>query len=385
MEEDAQELRVLVTGGAGFIGSHTVDLLLERGYQVRVLDALLPPVHRHGRLPEYVPRDVEFIRGDVRSGEDMDKALVDVDYVFHLAAYQDYLTDFSKFATTNDAGTALLYELIVNRRLPVQKVVVASSQAVYGEGKHSCPEHGVQYPELRATEELLRGQWEPLCRECGHTMTPLLTDEARVNPHNQYAVSKFAQELYALTLGKRYGIPTVAMRYSITQGPRQSFFNAYSGICRIFTMRLLHDQQPVAYEDGQQLRDYVYVRDVARANLLVLLREEADYQVFNVGGGKATTVLEYAHLVARTMGKDVEPKVPGEFRFGDTRHVFSDIAKLCNLGWEPLTPLPWIVEEYVDWAKSQPETKDYYAEAEQVMKQMGTVRRVGAHVAAGAL
>ena len=371
-------MRILITGGAGFIGSHTVDLLLERGYEIKILDALLPPVHIPGVKPDYVPPDVELIHGDVRDPAAVDRALEGVEAVFHLAAYQDYLPDFSTFAFTNDGGTAMLYERIVARRRSIQKVVVASSQAVYGEGKCECPQHGVQYPDLRSTEQLERGQWDVHCPHCGEPIVPLWTDEARVNPANQYAVSKYCQELYALTLGKRYGIPTVALRYSITQGPRQSFRNAYSGILRIFTVRLLADRPPTAYEDGQQLRDYVSVSDVARANLLVLEDPRADYQVFNVGGGRRVTVLQYAHLIAEQLGKSIEPLVPGKFRFGDTRHILSDVSRLQMLGWEATTTLHQIAASYVGWAQSQPDVKDYYAEAERAMEQRGIVRTVRA-------
>jgi dTDP-L-rhamnose 4-epimerase len=367
-------MKALVTGGAGFIGSHTVDLLLARGYEVRVLDALLPPVHIPGVKPDYVPAEVEFLQGDVRDKAAMARALDGVDVVFHLAAYQDYLPDFSNFAAINDAGTAMVYEVIVEGNLPVQKVVVVSSQATYGEGKYACPEHGVHYPDLRPEAQLLQQQWEPLCPECGEAMAPLWTDEARVNPANPYAVSKVAQEMYALVLGRRYCIPTVAMRYSITQGPRQSLRNAYSGILRIFTQRLLSGVPPLVYEDGGQLRDYVYVGDVARANLLVLEDERADYQVFNVGGDRKVTVLEYAQLLADQIGVALEPEVPGKFRFGDTRHIFSDIGRLRALGWEPATPLEQIAREYVAWASAQPDLQDHTAAALRVMEQVGTVR-----------
>lgn len=366
--------RALVTGGAGFIGSHTVDLLLSHGYSVRVLDALAPPVHEDGQLPAYVPAEVEFLRGDVRDRQAMRQALEGVDVVFHLAAYQDYLTDFSKFFDVNATGTALLYELIVDERLPVRKVVVASSQATYGEGKYECSQHGAQYPPLRPESQLRQRQWEARCPLCGGPLRLLLSDEAVVQPHNQYAMSKYTQEMIALNLGRRYGIPSVAMRYSITQGQRQSFRNAYSGICRIFVTRMLAGQQPVAYEDGQQLRDYVYVGDVARANLLVLEDARADYQAFNVGGGRAVSVLEYAALVADVLGVDIKATVPGEYRFGDTRHIVSDISKLRSLGWEPQTPLRQIIAEYVAWARQQPGLQDYYGQAEQVMKRLGAVR-----------
>jgi len=369
-------MKILVTGGAGFIGSHTVDLLLARGYAVKVLDALRPPVHLPGVVPDYVPPDVEFIHGDVRDPAAMDRALDGVEAVFHLAAYQDYLPDFSTFAFINDGGTAMLYERIVARRLPVRKVVIASSQAAYGEGKYECAVHGVQYPDLRPTAQLERGEWDVRCPCCGGPLTPLWTDEARVNPANQYAVSKVAQELYALTLGRRYGIPTVALRYSITQGPRQSFRNAYSGVLRIFTVRLLAGQPPVVYEDGQQLRDYVSVDDVARANLLVLEDPRADFQVFNVGGGRRVTVLEYARLIAATVGQPIDPLVPRKFRFGDTRHILSDISRLRALGWEPTVPLDRVVASYVDWARVQPDLPATTVEADRTMEQMGTVRSV---------
>lgn len=369
-------MRLLLTGGAGFIGSHTADLLLRKGHEVRVIDSLEPPVHRNRVKPEYVSGDVDFIVGDVRNKKDMEKALEGIEAVFHFAAYQGYLPDFSTFASVNEGGTALLYEIIVNGDLPIRKVILASSQAVYGEGKYNCRVHGVQYPPARQLQQLERGQWSVKCPVCRQDMEAIPADETRVNPHNQYAVSKYCQELYALALGKRYSIPTVALRYSITQGPRQSFFNAYSGILRIFVTRLLSGQAPVIYEDGKQLRDYVSVQDVAEANLLVLENDAADFEVFNVGGNTAITVLEYAKLLIKILGKDIEPKPSGEFRFGDTRHVISDISKLEKLGWQPKIPLERFVREYVEWCLEQREISDYYAEAERIMKQQHVIRQV---------
>ncbi|HEX7587051.1 MAG TPA: NAD-dependent epimerase/dehydratase family protein [Anaerolineae bacterium] len=367
-------MHILVTGGAGFIGSHTVDLLLQKGHRVRILDNLTPPVHREGKLPEYVPRDAEFMLGDVRDRAAWERALEGIDAVFHLAAYQDYLTDFSKFFHVNTVGTALLYEIIVEKKLPVQKIVVASSQSTYGEGKYECASDGIQFPPLRPLAQLEQRDWEPHCPICGKAMKPAVTDEAQIHPHNQYAMSKYTQEMIALNFGRRYGIPSVAQRFSITQGPRQSFRNAYSGVLRIFTTRLLSNQAPVCYEDGGQLRDYVSVEDVARANLLVMEDPRANYQVFNVGGGRAITVKEYAHVVARELGKTIEPQIPGEFRFGDTRHIISDIRKLSSLGWAPQVPLEKIVAGYLAWAQEQPDLRDYYADAEREMKAMGTIR-----------
>jgi dTDP-L-rhamnose 4-epimerase len=369
--------KVLVTGGAGFIGSHTVDLLLKKGYEVRVLDSLTPPVHPRKEKPSYLPEDVEFILGDVQNRDDMERALKGVRAVFHLAAYQDYLTDFSKFAWVNDGGTALLYEIIVNRHLPVEKLILGSSQAVYGEGKYQCLEHGVQYPPMRCLEQLERGVWEIKCPICSRQMDPLPTGESRVNPNNQYGVSKYAQELYALTLGRRHDIPTVALRYSITQGPRQSIHNAYSGVLRSSVIRLLNNLPPIIYEDGYQLRDYVYVGDVAKANLLALEREAANFEVFNVGGGKSLTVLEYVGMLLELYDKDIEPEISGEYRFGDTRHIFSDTSQIETcLGWRPVISLEEAARQYIDWAQSQPEIKDFYSEAAMTMKSMGVLRAV---------
>src|SRR5262245_34764343 len=272
--------RVLVTGGAGFIGSHTADLLLARGYDVRVLDALTPPVHPDGQAPAYLPPEVELIRGDVRDRTAWKRALAGVEAVFHFAAYQDYLPDFAKFFHVNAAGTALLYELAVEQRLPLRKIVVASSQAIYGEGRYACPRDGLQYPGPRSEAQLQARDWEPRCPRCGDTMTVEWTPEdAPANGHNSYAMSKHAEEVLALNLGRRYDLPTVAVRYSIVQGARQSFRNAYSGAMRIFAMQALAGQPLTVYEDGGQLRDFVYVGDVARANLLLFEDARAVGQV----------------------------------------------------------------------------------------------------------
>jgi dTDP-L-rhamnose 4-epimerase len=368
-------MKALVTGGAGFIGSHTVDLLLQHGYQVRILDSLTAPVHVNGRVPGYVPvDDVEFHQADVRDKASWERALKGVDVVFHLAAYQDYLPDFGKFFHVNTVGTALLYEVIVEKRLPMRKVVVASSQAAYGEAKYLRADGTVIYPDLRPEAQLQRGMWDPIDPDTGNPLAPTWTDEAVVNPHNQYAISKYTQEMIALCLGRRYGVPTVCMRYSIVQGPRQSFRNAYSGVLRIFAQRLLRGNAPVCYEDGHQLRDYVSVYDVARANVLVLEDPRADYGVFNVGGDRKVSVLEYAYLVARLTGVDIKPEVPGVYRFGDTRHVFSDVSRLKALGWQAAVSLEEIVAGYIAWAQGEPDFADYYTEAQAQMTALGTLR-----------
>lgn len=369
-------MRALVTGGAGFIGSHTADLLLSQGYEVRVLDSLVAPIHQDGQPPDYLDARVDFIRGDVQDRLAWEKALDGVDCVFHLAAYQDYLPDFSKFFAVNCVGTALLYEMIVERQYPVQKVVVASSQAVYGEGRYECSIHDAQYPPQRTLNQLKASAWDLTCPICGREMESRPTDERVVNPHNQYAISKYTQEMTALNLGRRYEIPTVALRYSITQGPRQSPYNAYSGILRIFTTRLLSGLHPIVYEDGGQLRDYVSVYDVARANLLAMQDPRADYRAFNVGSGDPTSVLDYVRMLMDVMGSDLGPVLEGQFRLGDTRHVVSDVTALRSLGWEPSVPLPEIMRQYIDWVRDRKQVGQSSLEADVIMYVKGVVRSV---------
>jgi dTDP-L-rhamnose 4-epimerase len=305
-----------------------------------------------------------------------------MDAVIHLAAYQDYQLDFSHFFEVNVVGTALMYEVAVEQKLELSKVVVASSQAVYGEAAYNCWNEScsgasvgnLRHPPPRPKEQLERAEWDVMCPHCGGPLEVTATTEAVVSPHNQYALSKHAQEALALTLGRRWGIPTVAMRYSIVQGSRQSFRNAYSGVLRIFTQRVLNGAAPVCYEDGRQLRDYVSVHDVVRANLLALTDPRADYHAFNVGGDRRVSVLDYAQLVVRTAGVAVEPQVPGLYRFGDTRHVVSEIGRLRQLGWSPQVPLESIVAEYIEWVRTCPGFGDYSREAEERMKEMGTLR-----------
>lgn len=369
--------RVLVTGGAGFIGSHTVDALLARGYQVRVLDLLAPPVH-DGSVPSYVPREVEFIKGDVRDPITMRRALDGVEVVYHFAAYQDYLPDFSTFFATNAAGTALLYELIVTERRRVELVVVASSQAVYREGRYECPRDGAVYPGPRPEERLAAGCWEQLCPVCGCSVPPGWTDERVTRRHNPYGLSKRDQDDLATLLARRYRIPSVALRYSIVQGPRQSFRNAYSGALRSFTAQLASGIPPVVYEDGQQIRDYVSIQDVVRANLLPLDRPEMAYRAFNVGGRRSVTVLELAREVQAAVGSTLEPVVPGVYRVGDTRHIRSDVGALAALGWSVWVSLRDTVREYVAWATGQPGFRNEATAAQERMRALGVLKSAAA-------
>lgn len=369
-------MKVLVTGGAGFIGSHLVDRFLQEGFQVRVLDNLDPRVHPHG-LPSYLPRNIEFLHGDVTDRETLLFALQGVDVVSHQAAYQDYMLDFSRFLYVNAVGTALLFELIVKHHLPVKKVIVASSQAVYGEGQYECKKHGLFLPRPRSQEQLRRENWEIGCPVCQQTAVARRLEEPQVNPYNQYAVSKLAEEKSALGLGWLHGIPTVALRYSITQGARQSLFNHYSGVCRIFCSRAMQNEPLILYEDGYQTRDFVHIQDVLDANMVVLRNDQANFEAFNVGSGIGTTIREYAEQVLRRIPSSVGIKLSGEYRCGDNRHSVSSIEKLKELGWLPQRDFHAILDDFLAWVEEIGGIPQQIGDAYADMRRSGVVLTVG--------
>jgi dTDP-L-rhamnose 4-epimerase len=340
---------VLITGGAGFIGSHTADALAKRGYKVRILDNLEPIVHR-GRWPKYVPgKRYELVRGDVRIKKDWEKALRGVSFVYHLAAYQDQRPDFGKFFHVNTVGTALLYEVIAEKKLPIKKVVIASSQFVYGDGKYQCPhDKSFFYPELRDLKQFGSHKFDILCKHGKPAKFYPFKENQQLTPTNSYGLSKEALEKLALRLGKTYDIPTVILRYSIVQGERQSPHNLYSGALRIFVTQALAGKPITVFEDGKQLRDFVNIKDVVAANLLVLQNKKADYEIFNVGGGKSYSVLDFAKLVKKSTHSDSKIKI-GDFRRTDTRHAVSDISKIKKLGWRPKFKPEDSIKEYASW------------------------------------
>jgi dTDP-L-rhamnose 4-epimerase len=368
-------MKILVTGGAGFIGSHTSDRLLELGHEVVVLDALTQPVHRDGRPPAHLNTEAEFYQGDVRNRELLANLLRRVDAVYHFAAYQDYLTDFARFTDVNVVSTALIYEIIVAENLDIARVVVASSQSAMGEGLYRCPSDGEQLPGMRAERDLAARRWDIRCPQCGGPLEMQVTPERVSNPQNAYGMSKLGEEMVAVNLGRRYDIPTVALRYSIVQGPRQSVYNAYSGACRIFCLSYLQGTPPTAYEDGGAVRDYVNINDVVDANILVLEDDRAAGNVYNVGGGRAITTKEFADIVMRHYGSSKEAVVAGEYRFGDTRHIFSDISALRKLGWEPQRTLAESVAAYAAWLDGMAGLDGVLAEANAKMRALGVVRR----------
>ena len=367
-------MKVLITGGAGFIGSHTADRLLKEGYEVRVLDSLQKPIHN--AIPEYLDERIEFMAGSATDVRAITEALQGVDYVYHLAAFQDYLPYFSRFVDVNVSSTARIYEIIVRDNLPIKKVIVASSQATLGEGLYLDSDGNEVLPDMRLEEDLKKGIWEPRPPE-GKEIYCARTPERISNPQNPYGMSKIAEEMFALQLGKRYGIPSVAMRYSIVQGSRQSFYNAYSGACRIFCLAFHQGKEPQIYEDGNQIRDFVNIHDVVDANLLVLEDDRANYEMFNVGGGSPITVKHFAETVAEVFGvEDYEPKPCGKYRFGDTRHIWSDISKLENLGWKPTRTIYDSVSEYKEWLNSASSIDNIIEYCSKKMEELNVLRDV---------
>ena len=367
-------MKILVTGGAGFIGSHTCDRLMALGHEVIVLDALTPPVHRNGQAANTTP-GADFYQGDTRNRDLLANLLRRVDAVYHFAAYQDYMPDFSRFSDVNVVSTALIYEIVVAERLDLARIVVASSQSAMGEGLYLCPVDGEQVPGMRPENALAAGQWNISCPVCRGPLEMQATPERISNPQNAYGMSKLGEEMIAINLGRRYGIPTVALRYSIVQGPRQSVYNAYSGACRIFCLSYLLGQAPTLYEDGGAIRDYVNIDDVVDANVLVLTDDRAVGRVFNVGGGKAVTTREFSDIVMRHYGSADPGVVTGEYRFGDTRHIFSDISALRALGWEPQRTAADSVAAYAAWLKGMDGLDSVLAEANAKMRALGVVRR----------
>ena len=369
--------RALVTGGAGLIGSHLSDLLLKHGYKVRILDNLEPNTHRNGR-PAWIPSEAEFLRADIRDRGAVRSALEDVSVVFHQAAYGGYMPEMAKYVEVNSFGTAQMLEVIRDENLPVEKVVVASSQAVYREGAADCPKHGLVFPQTRPTSQLASGDYAVRCPACGRPSSTVPTpEEAPVGGETVYAITKSDQERLVLTWGRQTGVPTVALRYSCTYGPRQSVFNPYTGVIAIFATRLLNGQPPVLYEDGEQTRDLCFVGDVARANLLAARSDALDGLPVNVGSGRATTIRKVAEMVSEALAVRMEPVARGEFRPGEMRHLTSDISRIRKVGYEPEVGLQEGIGWYIEWIKGQGDVRDYFAEAEKVLREKRIVHEIG--------
>jgi dTDP-L-rhamnose 4-epimerase len=350
--------KILITGGAGFVGSHLADGLLELGHHVRVVDDLTPQVHPAGR-PDYLDRRVELIKGDVRDPNRLREVLSGVDVVFHFAAtvgVGQSMYEIGRYISVNTLGTAELLQAILDNKSAVQKVVVASSMSIYGEGRYHCSKCGRDAaPQLRTVAQLKAGVWDLHCEQCGGTLRPLPTDETKPSQLNSvYALSKRDQEELCLIYGRTYGIPVTALRFFNIYGTRQALSNPYTGVAAVFASRMLNGQQPHIFEDGEQMRDFVHVKDVVRANILAMERPASDGQVINVGSGKPITIRQVADVLARSLGMNVLPVISNKYRAGDVRHCYADISKARDLlGYEPQMTHEEGFRELAEWLRGQ--------------------------------
>jgi len=368
---------VLVTGGAGYIGSHLVDGLVAGGYDVVVLDSLVPQVHRSGTWPSYVNARARYVRGDVRDREALQPLVLQSDAVVHFAAAVSVgqsMYEVDRYVDINTRGTALLLDVLVNQRHHVQKVIVASSIGVYGEGAYECRACGPQAPGLRSADQLAARQWEQRCPRCGAELRSVPTPESKpLYRDSIYSMTKYHQEEMVLLIGKTYGIPAVAPRFFNVYGPRQSLSNPYAGVAAIFLSRLLNDRPPVVFEDGGQLRDFVSIHDVVRCLLLMLEKPGADFLPVNVGSGRTVTILEIARTLGSLLGKSIDPQVTNQGRMFDIRHNTADITLARDrLGHTPTVSLDEGLAELIEWARTSPDgAVDMFDRALAELKQKG--------------
>lgn len=349
---------ILVTGGAGFIGSHTVDALIERGDRVRVYDNLTPQVHSQGtEKPRFLHPDAEFIKGDVRDRDGLKKAIQGMDLIIHDAAevgVGQSMYSIDQYISTNVQGTGVLWDILVNDKHTIEKVLMSSSMSIYGEGRYVCKAHGKLAPEPRPEPQLKEGKWDLICPQCGDILNPSPTDEKKdLNCTSVYAQSKKDQEVYSLMIGKAHGIPTVACRYFNCYGPRQSLNNPYTGVGAIFCSSIKNDQAPLIYEDGNQMRDFIHVKDLVRGRLCALDNPKANFDVFNIGTGKPSSIMEIAKTLIQLAKKKFQPHVTRKFRNGDIRTCYADITKIKKLGFEPEISLSEGLKDLMEWGNKE--------------------------------
>jgi dTDP-L-rhamnose 4-epimerase len=371
------EHKILVTGGAGFIGSHLVDALIDEGHEVRILDNLDEQVH-NGKTPEYLNKKAEFIKGDVRDQDTWVKCLEDVEIIFHEAAavgVGQSMYMIKEYMDVNTQGTALMLDILSRKEHDVKKIITASSMSIYGEGAYDCSKCGIVYPKLRSDRQMKKHDWEMKCPTCGKTTEAIPTKEDKpLHPTSIYAISKRDQEEMNLVTGKAYGIPTVSLRYFNVYGPRQSLSNPYTGVAAIFSSNIKNNNPPVIFEDGLQSRDFIHVSDIVKANLLVMGEGRADYEAFNVGCGRPVTVLDIAEGLLRLYGSDVKPRILDKYRSGDIRHCYSDIGKISKLGFKPKITFEEGLRDLVEWGKTV-EAVDLSEKAAQELYERNLVEK----------
>lgn len=364
--------QILVTGGAGFIGSFLVDKLISLGHQVTILDNLAEQVHQ-GKKPKYLNKKAKFIKGDVSDYEMFAKALKNQDIVFHLAArvgvgQANY--EITSYTEVNIGGMANLLDIVINKKLPIKKILMTASMTSYGEGDCLCKKDGIVQPDLRSEEQMKKDDWNLYCPICHALVKPIATKEREhFNNNGIYALSKNVQESMLMLLGKMYHIPVTSLRCFNVYGPRQSLSNPYTGVSAIFISRLKNGNVPVVYEDGLQSRDFISVHDVVDALVLAMESEKANYQIFNMGSGIPTPIKDIAIIAAKLLKKGIQPQVNGQFRINDIRHCYADISKVKKLlKWKPKVSLEVGFKELIAWSE-QEKAVDSFELAEKELKK----------------
>ncbi len=366
--------KVLVTGGAGFIGSFLVDKLIKEGYEVIVYDNLDKQVHIDGKKPDYLNPKAKFILGDVLDYKKLKKVVVGCDYVFHFASkvgvgQSQY--EIKKYVDVNISGTANLLDILVNIKNKVKKLIVAGSMSSYGEGLYSCKTCGNVRPHLRSEKQLSNRDWELNCPKCSSKLKPIpIPETEHFNCNSIYALTKKEQEEMSLIIGKTYSLPTVVLRFFNVYGPRQSLSNPYTGVAAIFMSRIKNNKPPVVFEDGLQTRDFIYVEDVIDACILALKKEEANYKVYNVGTGNPINIKTIAETISKLYNKDIKPEITNRFRKGDVRHCFADITKIKKeLGFEPKFSFEQGMKKLIEWAKTAKAIDKYEKAQKELMEK----------------
>lgn len=371
---------VLITGGAGFIGSNLALALIDRGHRVRVMDNLSPQIHsEESPLFTSIEGRVEFLRGDVRLRADWEKALKGIDAVVHLAAETgtgQSMYQIEQYIDVNVRGTSLLLDLIANSNHSIKKLVVASSRAIYGEGKYSCATHGFVYPLSRSATDMQAGDFEVKCPTCGDDVSLVSTDEeSKLHPTSVYGITKLNQEQMILVVGRSLGISSIALRYQNVYGPGQSLSNPYTGILSIFSTRIKNGHEILVFEDGKESRDFVHISDVVQATVASIENEDIINESFNIGAGAATDVLTVANTLASLYQSDIPIHTTGNFRLGDIRHNVADISKAKKLlQYKPSMSFEVGIKTFVQWVETQKIAIDKYAESIDEMRKKGLYR-----------
>ena len=374
--------KILITGGAGFIGSNLTKKLVSKGYSITILDNLSKQIHgkdQKSELYNSIKEISTFILGDVCNEEDWKKSLKGQDAVIHLAAETgtgQSMYEISRYNDVNILGTSHLLDFLANNKNSVKKLIIASSRSIYGEGKYKCENHGVVYPNERVASNMMKGKFDLFCDVCGGELDLMPTDEnSKIHPSSIYGITKQQQEQMILLMGKSLGIPAVALRYQNVYGPGQSLSNPYTGILSIFSTRMLNGNDIDIYEDGEESRDFVFIDDVVEATILALEKEEANDEVFNVGSGEATTVKEVADSLKKFYNSDINISISGKYRLGDIRHNYADLTKAKNLlGFSPKYDFQEGIFEFVKWVKNQEIKEDKYDKSITELKSKGLIK-----------